>query len=178
MHSDTIIDFITGKAVADIGAEANRQQVERFLVKHKGFRVEDIRVSAPICVDIDGDEYRSFIDLVVVIGETPVIAFKCAAGSLGSREREIVSAARLYHATPLPRAIVSDGTHAIIFDGATGKKIGEEMAAIPSRSEAVQLAGEKPQPPLPPERLARVKLVFRSYDSMNVNVDRSHPSKS
>jgi len=175
---DTIIDFITGREVADIGAEANRQRVERYLVEQKAFRVDDILVSAPISVDIDGDVYRSSIDLVVAIDDKPIIVFKCAAGSLVSREREIVSAARLYRAAPLPLAVVSDGSHAIVLDGATGKKVGEGMKAIPSRSEAVDLAKAEPLPAIPPERLARVKLVFRSYDSMIVNVERPHPSKA
>jgi hypothetical protein len=171
-NPDTIIDFITGQAVANVGAEANRQQVERYLVEQKGYRADDIRVDAPICIDIDGDPYRSSVDLVVVIDETPVIAFKCAAGSLGSREREIVAASRLYHTSPLPLAVVSDGTHATVLDGPSGKAVGDGMAAIPSRSEAAILASAAPLPPVAPEHLDRVKLVFRSYDSMNVNVRR------
>jgi hypothetical protein len=44
------------------------------------------------------------------------------------------------------------------------------MAAIPSRDEAVIMAKADPLPPIPADRLARERLVFRSYDSMNVNV--------
>ena len=175
MHSnetnpDTIIDFITGEAVPHVGPEINRQQVERYLVETKGYRREEIVVDAPIALEIDGTNYRSTVDLVVRIGDRPLMAVKCAAGSLGSREREIVSAARLFSASPLPLAIVSDGRDAIVLDVGSGKKQGSGLSAIPSRDEAVAMAQSAPMPPVPAERLHREKLVFRSYDSMNVNV--------
>lgn len=169
-NPDVIVDFITGQAVPNVGAEANRQQVERYLVEAKGYRPEDVIVDAPIDVEIDGEVYRSTVDLIVQIDNRPVMAVKCAAGSLGSREREIVSAARLYREAVLPLAVVSDGSDATVLKGATGKQTGQGLEAIPSRSEAVKLSQAAPSPAVPPERLAREKLVFRSYDSMNVNV--------
>ncbi len=171
-NPDHIIDFITGKSVPNVGAEMNRQQVERYLIEEKGYRPGEVAVDAPIIVEINGEMYRSAIDLVIQIDDRPLMAIKCAAGSLGSREREIISAARLYDVSPLPLAAVSDGTHATVLDVPTGKKKGEGLAAIPSRSALVDLARTPPLPPIAPERLVRERLVFRSYDSMNVNVQR------
>lgn len=171
-NPDVIIDFITGETVPNAGAEANRQQVERYLVEIKGYGREDVIVDAPIDLEIDGQVYRSAVDLIIQIGSKPLIAVKCAAGSLGSREREIVSAARLYATSPLPLAAVSDGSNATVLDAATGKKKGDGLAAIPSREEAVVLSQADPLPPIAPDRLARERLVFRSYDSMNVNTRR------
>jgi hypothetical protein len=34
------------------------------------------------------------------------------------------------------------------------------------------MAQANPLPPIPPDRLARERLIFRSYDAMNVNVHR------
>jgi hypothetical protein len=169
-NPDTLVDFVTGKTVPNIGPEANRQAVERFLVNEKGYGRDDIIVDAPIEVEIDGEGYRSAVDLVLRIEGVPLMAIKCAAGSLGSREREIVSAARLFADRPLPVAVVSDGSTAIVLDTKTGKKRGTGLSAIPSREEALALARKTPLPPIPPERLVRERLVFRSYDSMNVNV--------
>jgi hypothetical protein len=169
-NPDVLVDFISGERVPNMGAEANRQLVERYLIEVNGYRREEVMVDAPIEVEIDGEVYRSAVDLVVQIDRRPLIAVKCAAGSLGSREREIVSAARLYGPSPLPLAVVSDGSSAIVLDVATGKKIGDGLAAIPTRSDAVNLAQTDPLPPAAPDRLARERLVFRSYDSMNVNV--------
>ena len=169
-NPDVIVDFITGQPVSNVGAEANRQQVERYLVEEKGYRREEVKVDAPIDVEIDGEVYRSSVDLIVQLEGRPLMAVKCAAGSLGSREREIVSAARLYSTSPLPLAVVSDGSSATVLDVATGKKKGNGLVAIPTRSQAVNLAQAEPLPPVAPGRLAREKLVFRSYDSMNINV--------
>lgn len=171
-NPDIIVDYITGRSVPNIGAEINRQQVERYLVEEKGYHREEILVDAPIQVDIDGEAYRSTVDLVVQIGDRPLMAVKCAAGSLGSREREIVSAARLFGASPMPLAVVSDGVNATILDTTTGKVKGKGLKAILDRDEAIELARSEPLPPIAPERRVREKLVFRSYDSMNVNVQR------
>lgn len=169
---DVIIDFITGATVPDVGAESHRQQVERYLVEQKGYRREEVLVDAPIQVDIDGEVYRSSVDLVIQVDDRPLMAVKCAAGSLGSREREILSAARLFGSTPLPLAVVSDGCTATVLDVASGKSKGEGLAAIPHRSEAIGLARADRLPPIAPARLTREKRIFRSYDSMNVNVGR------
>jgi hypothetical protein len=170
VNPDTIVDFATGQTVDNIGAEANRQLVERFLIEEKGYAREDVTVDAPIEINIEGEVYRSAIDLLIQIQGKPVMAVKCAAGSLGSREREIISAARLYAQSPLPLAVVSDGSNAIVWDTQTGKQISTGLASIPSRRKAVKLAQAEPLPPISPERLERIKLVYRSYDSMNVNV--------
>ncbi|HSO20843.1 MAG TPA: type I restriction enzyme HsdR N-terminal domain-containing protein [Desulfosarcina sp.] len=171
-NPEQVTDFITGRSVPNIGAEMNRQRVERHLVEEKGCRPDEIIVDAPIQMEINGECYRSTIDLVVRIDKRPLVAIKCAAGSLGSREREAISAARLLDAFPLPLAVVSDGYTATVLDTRTGRKMGEGLAAIPTREALVALANTAPPPPLTPERLARERLIFRSYDSMNVNVQR------
>jgi hypothetical protein len=101
------------------------------------------------------------------------MVIKCAAGSLGSREREVVSAARLLTDYQVPLAIVSDGKTALIFDTLTGKKQGEGLDAIPVRSNLVVLARQFTWQPLSAEQQRREKLIFRTYDSMNVNVSRN-----
>ncbi len=169
-NPDNIVDFITGKKIPNIGAEANRQQVERFLVEEKGYQRENIIVDAPIQVEIDEEVYRSKVDMIVQIEGKPLIAIKCAAGSLGSREREIISVARLYAESPLPMAVVSDGFEATVLDTLNGKHVGKALADIPSCAEALVLVKKGPLPPISPDRLLRERLVFRSYDSMNVNV--------
>jgi hypothetical protein len=163
------IDYITGKTIADIGSEANRQAVERFLVEEKGFSKEDIEVSLPIAVDIDGENYHSRLDLVVCVGGRRLMAIKCAAGSLGSREREILAAARITDTYQIPFALVTDGKTAVLLDTVSSKKIGEGLSIIPSKQALSSYAKNAAFLPLATERLRREKLIFRSYDSMNVN---------
>jgi len=102
------------------------------------------------------------------------MAFKCCAGSLGSREREILAAARIFGATPIPLAVVTDGHEATVLNTTTGKPWaqGQGLAALPSPTEAARLLAEQPASSYPEERLEREKLVFRTYDQDNVNIIR------
>ncbi len=167
---DTILDYITGKKVPNIGTEENRQAVERYLVEKKGYQKHDIEVDAPIEIEIRGEIYRSFVDLVVSVEGNRFMAVKCAAGSLDSWSRDIVSASKLLHRFQLPISIVSDGKTAIVLDTLSGKKIQEGLEAIPSRNKAQDMIGKDTFQPVPKDRMEREKLIFRSYDTMKVNV--------
>jgi hypothetical protein len=171
-----ITDFITGREIPNIGAEENRQAVAHYLVEEKGYLKTEIEIDAAIEMTVAGESYTSQIDLIINLndGATRFMAIKCAAGSLGSREREILAAARLLDESyQIPIAVVSDGKTAIVLDTVSGKKVGEGMDAIPSKAEACErLKSYEPQS-LPEERREREKLIFRTYDSMNVNVQRN-----
>jgi hypothetical protein len=166
----TLVDFVTGKEVPNIGAEENRQAVERLLVEQKGFGREEVEVEVPLEMVIDGEPYRSAVDLVVTRGGRRVMAFKCAAGSLASSEREIVSAARLVDRYQVPLAVVSDGKTALVLDALSGRPIGEGLDAIPTKSQ-LQLK-QLEFNPLPEERRLREGLIFRTYDRERVNSAR------
>ncbi len=167
--TETLTDFVTGKEVPDTGSEANRQAVEQLLVEKKGFDRSDINVDTPIELRIDGETYRTTADLVIRVAGRRFMLIKCAAGSLGSREREALSAARLLDTYQIPFAAVSDGKNAIVLDTVSGKRIGEGLDAIPAKEEAVKQFQGLPLFPLPNDRREKEKLIFRSYDSMNVN---------
>ena len=171
-----ITDFVTGKEIPNVGAEENRQAVEHFLVEEKGFLKEDIAIDVDIELTVAGEAYKSQIDLVVNIdvGAVRFMAVKCAAGSLSSREREIVAAARLLDEKyQIPFSVVSDGKTAIVLDTVSGEKVGEGKDAIPSKDEAREKMRSIELQPFPQKRLEREKLIFRSYDSLNVNVQRN-----
>ena len=170
-----ITDFVTGREVPNVGAEENRQAVEKFLISEKGYSKEDIQVDVDLAITVAGEPYRSQVDLVVSPdgGRTRFMVIKCAAGSLGSREREIVAAARLLDEYQIPRAVVSDGQSAVVLDTVAGKKIGDGLDAIPSRQQAIDELQSLILTPFPPERREREKLIFRTYDIENVNVQRN-----
>ena len=170
---EMIKDYITGKEIPNVGAEENRQKIERFLVNNKKYQPSDFKLNADIDLQIGFDRYQSQIDILLHINEQSVMVIKCAAGSLGSREREAISAARLLESNQIPISVVSDGQTALVRDVLTGKKIGEGLNAIPSRDEAIKLLEQYTPEPIPEDRIEREKLIFRTYDSMNVNVNRN-----
>lgn len=167
---ETLVDFVTGKPVPNIGAEENRQAVERLLVEQKGFDREEIEVEVPIAMEIGGETYRSAVDLAVRVGGRRVMALRCAAGSLGSCEREILAAARLLDTHQIPFAVVSDGKSALVLDTVSGRLLGEGLTAIPTRAGILSRSIEPT--PLPGERRRREELIFRTYDRERVNAAR------
>ncbi len=175
-NQETIIDFVTGRKLPNVGAEAVRQRVERFLVKKLGYAHSDIEVNYPMCVAIGEETYRSRVDLVICIDNRFIMAIKCAAGSLGSRVREVLAAARLMTDYQVPLAVVTDGKTAIVLDTVSGEEIGTGLGAIPKREDTVNRFSDGDFIPYDPERKGREAIIFRSYDSMNVNIafdDRS-----
>ncbi len=129
---------------------------------------------AAISSPIGGKAYSATVDLVVSVAGRRTMVIKCAPGSLGSREREAVSAARLLEkAYQIPLTVVSDGETATVIDTITGKKIDQGLAALPSREVAEKRSAETVFQVLAEGRCEREKLIFRTYDSMNVNVGRS-----
>ena len=170
-----ITDFVTGREIPNVGAEENRQAVEKFLVNAKGYAREDIEVDVPIEISVADQPYCSQIDLIVSVdsGATRFMAFKCAAASLGSREREILAAARLAGENQIPLSVVSDGNTAIVLDTFSGRKLGEGLDAIPSKEQAREQLADLTKQPYPKEKREREGLIFRTYDSMNVNVGRN-----
>lgn len=170
-----ITDFVTGKKIPNVGAEENRQTVEKFLVTEKGYAKEDIEVDVDLDIIVAGQPYRSQIDLVVSVdgGASRFMAIKCAAASLGSREREILAAARLAGDAQIPLSVVSDGKSALVLDTVSGHKLGEGLDAIPSKGEAFKKLNHLDRQPFPEAKREREGLIFRTYDSMNVNVGRN-----
>jgi hypothetical protein len=166
---EMVTDYLTGRKIPDTGAEANRQALEKYLVEEKGYAPGEIEVDVPIEISIGEESYRSVIDLIVTVEGRRFIGIKCAAASLASWEREIVAACRLLEDPIIPYAMVSDGKTARLIDAVTGKLAAEGLGAIPTRAEAPgQLEGLVPTR-FREERRDREGIIFRSYDSMNVN---------
>jgi hypothetical protein len=169
---DMLIDYITGNEVPNIGAEENRQQVERFLVEKKGYDKEDIEVDTDIRFSLQDEEVRSNVDLVVNVSGKKFMVLRCVPGSLVSRQRETLATARLLDDYQVPFSVVTDGKNAALLDTVSGEVVGQSMDAIPSKEEAIQQMKGMALQPFPQEKLEREKIIFRSYDEMNINVQR------
>ncbi len=169
---DMLTDYVTGREVPNIGAEENRQRVERFLVEIKGYSKDDIEVDADIHFSIGEEEVYSNADLVVSVQGKRFMVLRCVPGALVSRQRETLAAARLLDAYQIPFCVVTDGKDAQLLDTPSGQVIAEGMDAILSREEAVRRIEKTRFEPFPKEKLEREKIIFRSYDEMNINVQR------
>jgi hypothetical protein len=166
---ETIVDYITGSEKSFTGAEANRQAMEKVLVETKGYAPSDVEVDTPIVLEMDDGPYASTLDLVVNVAGHRFMVIKCAPGSLSSREREVIAAARLLDRCQIPLAVATDGVTAQVWDTVSGRHIGEGLEAVPSKARAEKMFDPGATVCLDDKRRHRTQLVFRSYDSMNVN---------
>ncbi len=91
---DMLTDYVTGQEIPNIGAEENRQRVERFLVETKGYKKDDIEVDADLRFSIGDEEVHSNVDLVVRIQEKRFMVLRCVPGSgflmIGSRSCSLI----------------------------------------------------------------------------------------
>lgn len=160
----TLIDYITGKEVPDIGPEGSRQLFEKILVKDKGYAKTEVKVDEPITVMFKNKPYTSTLDLVVFCDETPFMAVKCIAGSLGSYEREILAGARLVYDLPIPFSVSTNGKEALTRNTETGKLHGEGIDAVPTRKEAEAILKSITLEAFPENKKEREMILFRSYN--------------
>jgi len=169
MTLDQITDYITGKEIDNVGAEASRQIFEKFLVETKGYAKSDILVDVPLTVQFKGQDYPSLIDLIVNVDSRPFMAVTCVAGSIGSYEREILAGARLVRDHIIPFAVSTDARDAIIKDTCTGKTIGQGLEAVPDHSGARELLKKIDATPLDPEKRAGEMIIYRSFNLEKIN---------
>ncbi|MFO7964478.1 MAG: type I restriction enzyme HsdR N-terminal domain-containing protein [Desulfobacterales bacterium] len=167
-----IRDFATGKEIPLIGSEENRQAVEKMLINDKGYDSSDIDIDVEIAFNVKNMPYKSKVDLIVTVDKTRFMLVKCVAGSIGSWEREALAAARIIAPYPIPFTLVSDGNDATVINTITGKVIGNTAVDIPTKNGALQYLANFTPNPLPDERFEKERLIFRTYDTMNVNVLR------
>ncbi len=171
MNNEYIItDFITGKAVRNIGPEAVRQMFEKFLVNEKGYEKKDIQVDKQLIVQFKGQDYISSIDLIVSCNKKAFMAATCVAGSIGSYEREILAGARLVYDYQIPFAVTTDARNAIIMDTLSGKTIGKDLSSIPSKEQALKQIESIKFQTLDPNRKEREMIIYRSFNLEKVNI--------
>ena len=91
---------------------------------------------------------------------------KCAAGSLDSRERQAVAAARVIASPPLPVAVVADPVNAEVLDVASGKVTGEGFGAIPTKDQLRSIVAGKPMESIEPKRLEKEKRILLAFDAI------------
>jgi len=169
MILDQVTDYITGKEIDNVGAEASRQIFEKFLVETKGYAKSDILVDVPLTVQFKEEDYSSVIDLIVSLKDRPFMAITCVAGSIGSYEREILAGARLVYDHIIPFAVSTDARSAILKDAVTGETIGQGLDAIPDYSQAKVRLKEIEPTPLDPKKRSGEMIIYRSFNLEKIN---------
>lgn len=153
----TCSDYLTGESLVDTDDERYRQKLARFLVEEKGYAKGDLEVRRTIQTLFGGQFVTSTIDLVVACAGRRFMVVRYGPGSLVTRERPAIAAARvLDESCQLPLAVVTNGEDAELLDTGSRQVIGQGLAAIPSKAEAsVRMHTLTFRPP--PSEVAREK---------------------
>lgn len=162
---ERIIDFITGQLFIDTDDEGIRQGIERLLIEEKGYSKKDIEVDRKFEIVIGEEINRSKVDLIVSVEEKIVMIIKCARGSLVSREREVLSCARIFDTYIIPFAVVTNGEDAEVLDTISGEVISCGLGAIPSKNQALEALGRIEFKRLPEKRIEKEKRIFLAFDA-------------
>ncbi len=161
----TLKDFITGDEILDTDDERFRQAIARLLVEKKGWSRHDITPRKKIETLFVGNFVVSTIDFFVQYEGTPFMIVRYGPGSIVTRERPAIAAARvLLSGTRIPLAVVTNGKDAVILETQRGKKIGEGLEAIPTKSEAKELLSTYWPEPFPKEKRERELRILNAYD--------------
>jgi ABC-type lipoprotein export system ATPase subunit len=151
-------------------AAAARKMVEYLLLEKKGYAREEVRKQVVFDVILGQETAHSSVDFLVTIEGKKAMVIKCASGSLSSRERQAVAAARLLATPPVPIAVVADPATAEVLDVMTGKVVGEGFGAIPVRDQILTVMSEKEPKPLSPERIEKEKRILLAFDAIRCSV--------
>ena len=153
-------------------AAAVSRIAERLLLGEKGFASSDIRKNVVFRVTLGAETVQSSVDFVVSLNNRNAMLIKCAPGSLDSRERHVIAAARVFDVLPVPVAVVMDPVSAVVLDTLTGKVTGEGFEAIPTKEKLGLLLSEREPRPVAPEKLEREKRVLLAFDAIRCCLPR------
>jgi hypothetical protein len=159
-------DYLNGEELTDTDDERIRQDISRYMVEKRGYRKEELIPRLYIETLFTHNFVRSTIDLTVEIQGRRFMIIRYGPGSLVSRERSAIAAARVLHPDyQIPLAVVTNGRDAELIDTATGKILGNGLESIPDRDQAEKLLAtlQFPARQKDPE-LEREKRILNAFD--------------
>lgn len=139
----TLNDYLTNEELTDTDDERYRQKLSRMMVEVKGYHHTELTPRRYIETLFAKSYVRSTIELTVSLGGRDFMIVRYGPGSLVSRERAAIAAARVLNREyRIPLAVVTNGEDAELLDTLTGNILGYGIDAIPDRESAVaMLAG-------------------------------------
>ena len=162
----TLQDYLTGEELTDTDDERLRQQISRMMVEDRGYHKDDLEPRLFIETLFTRNFVRSTIDLTVRLSGKQFMIIRYGPGSLVSRERSALAAARVLNEKyRIPLAVVTNGRDALLLDTISTQVLGEGMEAIPTKAEAQKMFPKLIfLPPQDEEKLTREKRILNAFD--------------
>lgn len=135
-----LADYVTGEPLVDTDDERYRQKLARLLVEERGFAKNELEMRRRIETLFAHQFVASKIDIVVSITGQRVMVLRYGPGSLVTRERPAIAAARVLEENQIiPLAVVTNGEDAELLNARTGKVLATGLAAIPTREAVLKM---------------------------------------
>lgn len=159
-------DYLTGEQLLDTDDERIRQKLSRMMVEEKGYQRDELEPRLTIETLYNRHFVVSTIDLTVTVESKRFLIIRYGPGSLVSRERSAIAAARVLDSRyRIPLAVVTNGRDAELLDTITGKLLETSMDAIPGRKRAKKLFDNlRFLEPLDNEKTQREKRILNAFD--------------
>ncbi|MDA8432760.1 MAG: type I restriction enzyme HsdR N-terminal domain-containing protein [Nitrospiraceae bacterium] len=165
-------DFITGREITDTDDERYRQKLARFLVEVKGYEKDDVLPKRRIEMEIEGRRALSMVDFVVSVSGRPFMVIKYGPGSLVTRERPALAAARIMAGCEAPLTVVTNGEDAEVLDTVSGALLSTGIDSIPGRPAAEEMVRKTAgRPPLSAKQIEAEKRILSAYDYLEHDLE-------
>lgn len=133
-------DFLSGQKIEDTHDERYRQAIAKRLVRRLGYRKQEIMARYPLRVDTGSQRAIVPIDFLIQIDARTLLLVKYGPGSIVTRHRPTLAAARLVCDYQVPRVVVTNGEQSDLLDGASGKVIAQGLDHLPDRPALTRLS--------------------------------------
>ncbi len=162
----TLLDYLTGQELQDTDDERIRQRLMRWLVESKNYLKSDLEPRLFIETMFSDTFVRSTIDVTISLEGKQFLIIRFGAGSLVSRERSAIAAARILNPSyRIPLAVVTNGKDAELLDTSTGKIIAYGLECIPERKDAEQRLSQLSfLPPPEPDHREKELRILNAFD--------------
>jgi hypothetical protein len=164
---DRLTDCLTGREIPFSNRDNIRQKALKFLLEEKGYFKENFAVDREIAFEIDGRSVVSLVDLSIAVAGRTLMIWKCASGSLVSRERQILASARLLEKYIVPFAAVTNGIDLEFLEASSGNIIGCGFGSVPSRGELIKNLSVFPLKPVNKKKLVNERRILYTYDAIS-----------
>lgn len=159
-------DYLTDEELTDTDDERIRQQLSSLMVEEKGYDKTQLQPRIRIETLFSRCFVTSTIELTVSVEQRQCLIIRYGPGSLVSRERAAIAAARVINPDyAIPLAVVTNGRDAELLDTGTGKILGYGLEAIPDRHTLEKMSAELVfQPPPKGIKRERELRILNAFD--------------
>lgn len=173
---DLFTDCLTGRDIPFSNKDNIRQKTLKHLLGEKDYKKEDFVVDREIAFEIDGRSVVSLVDLSIAVAGRTLMIWKCASGSLVSRERQILASARLLEEYIIPFAAVTNGIDLEFLEASSGNVIGCGYVSVPSRGELLKNLSAFPFKPVNKGKLVNEQRILYTYDAISCPTACDNPT--